>query len=149
MRYKILILIFVILYLFVGCQQKELSQKATIAKDYLEEQGYEILSYEEPLMSYTLTKKKLEDLPYQIYWSLPGNNPNPYFNKEVQIEKFIVKNHPLDDWECCDGIKSRGKVYVYVYIVEGTVVGGTSFPFLAKKDEVLGGGYWSLDGRSE
>ncbi|WLD94337.1 hypothetical protein [Alkalihalobacillus sp. AL-G] len=146
-------IIFIILFALIGCQQakvqqKELSATATVGKDYLEKQGYKVLSYVQHQESYKITKSKIQTLPYSFYWKMPGNNAVPYIGKMVDVEKFIIKNHPLDHWECCSGIKSKGKVYAYVYVVEGKVVGGTSFPYIPK-DSALVGGYWSLDGRTD
>ncbi|MGD6801863.1 hypothetical protein FZC79_15385 [Rossellomorea vietnamensis] len=146
------ILLIFLLIISSGCQQNESavtdSKTSAIAKEYLEKEGYEVLSYENLQESYTLTKKKLETLPYQFYWMMPGNDSSPHIGKTVDVEKFLVRNHPLDDWECCGGIKAKGKVYTYVYVVEGKVIGGTSFPYGAENSD-LGGGYWSLDGRTD
>lgn len=131
----------------IGCQQKEDLNKEMTAKKYLEKQGYEVISYEQQQESYKLTEEKLESAPYNFYWSLPGNDAKRYFDKTVFVEKFIVKNHPLDNWEN-DGIKSKGKVNVYVFVVDGKVVGGTSYPFIPENSG-LRGAYWSLDGRNE
>lgn len=148
MKFNNLLLLFITLLLgLVGCQEKELSETDKVAKEYLEQQGYNVLSYEKHLESYKITKSKVESNPYQFFWGVPGNNPVPYYNKTVDVEKFIVKNHPLDNWECCDGVKSKGKAFTYVYVVEGKVVGGTSYPY-GVDDAGLGGGYWSLDGRT-
>ncbi len=144
----LLIKFIVISYTLMGCQQEELSKTAMVAKEYLEEQGYNVLSYEHHQERYKITKSKLEILPYSFYWAVPGNNAEPFMGMVVDVEKFLVNHHPLDDWECCDGVKSNGKVYTYVYVIEGKVVGGTSFPSLPKDNEVIGG-YWSLDGRTE
>lgn len=142
------VFILAVIFLLSGCQPKDLSESAIEAKKYLEMEGYKILSYEGTLEGYTLTEQKLEEMPHQIHWSLPGNDPEPYFNKKVEIERFKVKNHPLDNWECCDGIKAKGNVYVNVFLVDGKIAGGTSYPSLGKQDDGLGGGYWSLDGKS-
>ena len=142
-----------IYFILSGCQEnnssnKDLSGTAIIAKEYLEEQGYDVLSYEEQQESYKLTERKIKTMPYIFYWDMPGNDPTLHKGKVVDVEEFIVKNHPLDNWECCGGVKSKGKVYTYVYVIEGEVVGGTSFPY-GVEDAGLTGGYWSLDGRTE
>lgn len=123
-----------------------LSPNATTAKKHLEELGYKVLSYEDKVDSYTLTEETLNDMPFSVYWNLPGNNPTPYMNKVIEVEKFIVRNHPLDHWKHSFWISSNGKTNVYVYVVEGKVVGGTSYPVLSKWEDSLGSGYWSLEG---
>jgi hypothetical protein len=151
MKKLITSLFIVLLVLITGCQQSQhikLSENSKMAKKYLENQGYEIISYEEYHESYKLTKHKLESLPYKAWWSMPGNDPKPYYGKTVHVQKFIVKNHPLDHWECCNGIRSKGKVNVYVYLIEGEVVGGISYPDIPEDSGLLGG-YWSLDGRTD
>ncbi|WP_156324340.1 hypothetical protein [Bacillus sp. FJAT-27251] len=151
-NFKVLLL-FVVLFLgLVGYLGKELSamddlsEPAAVAKEYLELQGYKVLSYEQQQEKYKITESKMETMPYRFYWKVPGNDPNPYIGKIVKVEKFIVKDHPLDNWECCGGVKSKGKVNAFVYVVENKVVGGTSFPY-GVDDAGLVGGYWSLDGR--
>jgi hypothetical protein len=131
----------------IGCQQKEELNNEMTAKKYLEKQGYEVISYEQQQESYKLTKEKLESAPYKYYWSMPGNDAKLYYGKTVDVEKFIVKNHPLDNWEY-DGVKSKGKVNVYVFVVDGKVVGGTSHPFILENSG-LRGAYWSLVGRTD
>ncbi|MUK87824.1 hypothetical protein GMD78_05340 [Ornithinibacillus sp. L9] len=146
--YKMLLLFVALLLGLTGCQEKDLSETAALAKEYLEQQGYKVISYEQHQESYKIIESKIETMPYSFYWKMPGNDAKLYVGKMVDVEKFIVKNHPLDNWECCDGVKSKGKVYVYVYVVEDKVVGGTSFPY-GVDDAGLVGGYWSLDGRTE
>lgn len=145
---KMLLLVLATVWGLMGCQEvkpEDLSQTASVAYEYLEQQGYEVLSYEKHQENYTLTESKVETEPYNIYWKLPGNDPSLYFGKTVDVETFIVKNHPLDDWEGGNGLKSKGKVYTFVYVVEDEVVGGTSFPYGLKN---AAGGYWSLDGKT-
>ncbi|MCG1023828.1 hypothetical protein [Sutcliffiella horikoshii] len=146
---KINLMLIALFLVLVGCQEKELSETAAFAKEYLELQGYNVLTYEGQLESYKITKYKVDSIPYHIHWSLPGNNPEPYYNKIVEVEKFIVNNHPLDNWECCDGVKSKGKVSTYVYVVEGQIVGGYSTPYGIKPSAGVVGGNWSLDGKSK
>ncbi|MFD1179458.1 hypothetical protein ACFQ3W_24620 [Paenibacillus puldeungensis] len=103
-------------------------------KGYLENKGFQVVSYEGLAESYELTKQKIVTLPYMIYWGLQLGDPSQYFGKTVNVEKFIVKNHPL----------SQGKVDVYVYEVNGLPIGGTSYPHGDTSD----GGYWSLEGKT-
>lgn len=69
-----------------------------------------------------------------MYWGLQLVDPSKYFGKTINVEKFIVKNHPL----------AKGKVDIYVYEVDGQPIGGTSHPHC----DTSVGGYWSLDGKS-
>ena len=140
--------IIVVLSLFLmGCGQEELTGDALIAKKHIERLDYDVLSYEGEVQEYQLTEELLSDMPYSVLWGLPGNNPEPYMNKSIVIHKFKVKNHPLDHWKCC-GVKANGKVYAFVHMVEGKVAGGSSYPVLSKWEDDLGGGYWSLDGKT-
>lgn len=145
---KFILLLFALFpCILVACQQEELTKDAMTAKKHLETLDFKVLSYEGQVTSYQLNEESVQQMPYSIYWELPGNNPEPYMGKTVYVEKFKVKNHPLDHWKCC-GVKANGKVYAFVYIVEGKVAGGTSYPVLSKWEDHLSGGYWSLDGRT-
>lgn len=81
-----------------------------------------------------------------MYWSLPGNDPEHVYGNIVEVEKFIVKNHPLDNYKS-GNTKARGKTEIYVHLTGRKVVAGTSFPVL---DEhlILGGGYWNINGKT-
>ncbi|MED4015135.1 hypothetical protein [Sutcliffiella cohnii] len=139
-------LFIVVCSILSGCNKEELTETGLVAKEYLDEKGYKILSYEQQVESYLLTESKLKQSPYDFEWNVPGNNPDPYFNKTVYVERFIVKGHPLDNWES-NGVKSKGKVYVHVFVVDGAVVGGTSYPDIPARHGMVGGWY-SLDGES-
>ncbi|MNG11670.1 hypothetical protein D3C84_952230 [compost metagenome] len=93
-----------------------------------------MVSYEGPGYSYILGRGLIIELPYKIEWALQSVDPSQYFGQMINIEKFIVKNHPL----------SEGKVDVYVYEVEGQPIGGTSNPH----GEQSAGGTWSLEGKT-
>ncbi|MDQ0061454.1 hypothetical protein [Paenibacillus harenae] len=121
--------------LLVACSgRNELPIERSTAIAYIEEKGYKVISYEGQSSSYELTKEKLIRLPYMMYWGLMPFDPADYIGKTVNIEKFIVTNHPL----------AKGKVDVYVYEVNSVPIGGTSFPHGDKSD----GGYWSLEGKT-
>lgn len=139
-------LVIVVCTVLSGCSKEELTETGLVAKEYLDEKGYKILSYEQQVESYLLTESKLKQPPYDLQWSVAGNNPEPYFDKTVYVEKFIVKGHPLDNWES-NGVKSKGKVYVHVFVVDGAVVGGISYPDIPARHGMVGAGY-SLDGES-
>ena len=131
----------------VACQQETLPPDARTAKKHIENLDYKVLSYEGRVSTYTLTEETLNDMPYSVLWDLPGNNPEPYMGKTVHVEKFKIKNHPLDRWRS-GWIMANGKVYAFVHMVDGKVAGGSSYPVLSKWEDHLSGGYWSLDGRT-
>ncbi|MFF2093673.1 hypothetical protein [Paenibacillus sp. NPDC058174] len=132
MKYVMPILLLVIL---IGCSApNDLTRNQSAAKSFLEKRGYQVLSYEAHAESYELTKQKIITLPYMMYWGLQSVDPVPFFGKTIEVEKFSVKNHPL----------SAGKVNVFVYVVNGKAIGGTSAP----SDDESDGGYWSLDGKT-
>lgn len=117
-----------------GNKHDELSEMKTASRSYLVNKDYQIVSYEGRAESYELTKQKIISLPYMIYWGLQPVDPSRYVGKTINVEKFIVKNHPL----------TQGKVDTYVYEVDGQPIGGTSYPHGDTSD----GGYWSIDGKT-
>ncbi|MFD0713012.1 hypothetical protein [Paenibacillus sp. GCM10027626] len=138
----------VFVLLLVGCQasggSEQLSDQAVVAKQYIEQAGYKVLSYEGKVSTYKLTKDLVGQLPHAMYWSLPGNDPEKAYGKTVEVEKFIVSNHPLDNYQS-GSVKAKGKTEVYVHLAEGRVVAGTSFPVT---DTPPDGGYWNIHGIS-
>ncbi|MBD2869060.1 hypothetical protein IDH41_10755 [Paenibacillus sp. IB182493] len=108
--------------------------RANASQALLEAKDYKVNSYEGVAHSYTLTKEKLTELPYMMYWGLQSVDPLNYVGKEIIIDKFVVEDHPL----------AKGKVEVYVYSSEGQPFGGTSVPYRRRDD----GGYWSMDGKT-
>ncbi|MNI47323.1 hypothetical protein D3C73_1018350 [compost metagenome] len=148
MRKRKLCLIFLlILTILSGCSaaaNQKLTENAETAKLYIEKEGYEVLSYEGSVSTYVLTKDLIKTLPYSMYWTLHGNDPQQHYGKTVYVEKFIVKNHPLDNYKS-GSAKSKGKTEVYVHLATGEVVAGTSLPVM---DEQLYGGYWNINGKT-
>ncbi len=131
-----------ILLLFVGCQVTDSdSDMPSIAKQHLQQQGYTIISHEWSSEPYTLERDRLDEEYLVQVWQVQAANKEDYIGKEIYEERFIVKNHPLDDW---DG-KGLGKTNVYVMLVDGQVIGGTSFPIT---EESLVGAPFSLDGKT-
>jgi hypothetical protein len=148
MKQVVLVLLWVwSLGIIAGCSsQKEIDRlegDSGIARDYLLEQGYEIVSYKGALQSYQLTSDLLGTTPYSIFWRLPDNDPAPYMNNMIHTEQFIVRNHPLDHYHS-DNLKGLGKTTVSVYLAEGGVIGGNSFPVI--NDDGVAGGYFGLNG---
>lgn len=144
------ILIFTILLTITGCVSDNIdfSKTELEANKYLENKGYiplKIISDGETNdTSYTLTRDKLIKLPYMKYWALQDVNPLDYLGKKIYMEHYIVKNHPLDFYETSK-YKGKGETKVWVYIVDGKAIGGTSLPIL---EEQLDGGIWNIDGKT-
>ena len=125
----------------------KLSKEANLAKKFLSEKGYTVISYSSHTSSkYVLTKKMLEDKEdtYEAYkWKLQTVSAGVFIGKSIYNERFIVKNHPLDNWKY-GHIKGEGKTYIDVIVVEGNVIGGTSMP--VTRDAIVGKPF-SLDGK--
>ncbi|CEG27074.1 hypothetical protein [Bacillus sp. B-jedd] len=132
---KFLVLIF--LMLLVGCAADyKLDSNAKLAKEYLLQKGYSVKSYEGNYV-YTFQRKDLVEMPHKMIWSLQSVKPDDYIGKEIIQERFIVKNHPV-------GKIYKSKTAVNVFLFEGKVIGGTSYPAV---DGMSGWGY-SLDGKT-
>jgi hypothetical protein len=124
--------------------QAALPVRAAVA--FLEQKGYRVQSYEGTVETYQLTKARLLTMPYMIYWGLQTVDPMLYLGKTVEVEKYIVTNHPLDSWTASGKpAAGAGKTAVFVFLIENQPIGGTSYPVT---DAPLAGGYWSLDGRT-
>lgn len=129
------LLIMLMLTFSIGCTDKmDASIERSESQSYLEQKGYHIVSDEGIAESYVLTKQKIIELPYMMYWGLQSANPSDFFNKTIQVHKFIVTDHPL----------SKKEVDVYVYLADGKPLGGTSH----LRGDTSDGGYWSVDGKT-
>ncbi|UTT42247.1 hypothetical protein [Exiguobacterium aurantiacum] len=109
-----------------------LGADAKVAKAYLEEQGYEIVTYEGNRTS-GFEKADLLELPTRSTWEVQAKPPDAYIGHDIRQERFIVRNHPL------------GQANVIVMMVDGEIIGGTSYPDSA---EPLTGASYSLDGKT-
>lgn len=109
-----------------------LGADAKVAQAYLEEQGYEIVSYRGNQTS-SFEKADLLELPTRSTWEVQTTPPDDYIGRDIRQEHFIVRDHPL------------GQANVSVMMVDGEVIGGTSFPDSA---EPLTGASYSLDGKT-
>lgn len=114
------------------------AQTTSIAKAYLKQHGYRIISHESSIEPHILKREALGETFLMKIWQVQTADVEKYIGKEIYSESFIVKKHPLDE-------KGTGKTHVYVMIVDGEVIGGTSSPVT---DEPLRGGAYSLDGRT-
>lgn len=139
-----LLLVLIILLTLAGCSSGATETK--IAKQYLKEQGYKILSHDSSRDPYILDRWYL--LNDMSTWMVQDINHEQYLGKEVYVESFTVKNHPLDNLDYThirpDSPKTLGKTGVSVKIVDGKVIGGVSKPI---REVEFFGGSWSLDGR--
>lgn len=109
-----------------------LGADAKVAKAYLEEQGYDVVSYEGD-RTLSFEKADLLELPTRSTWEVQTTPPDDYIGRDIRQEHFIVRNHPI------------GQANVFVMMVDGEIIGGTSFPDSA---EPLVGSAYSLDGKT-
>lgn len=84
-------------------------------------------------------KADLLELPTRSRWEVQTTPPDKYIGRDIRQEGFIVRNHPLDE------VADLGQTNVTVMMVDGKVIGGTSFPDSA---EPLTGAAYSLDGKT-
>ncbi|MBM7564546.1 hypothetical protein [Paenibacillus sacheonensis] len=132
MKVLLSILLFALL---IGCTDRRDTPRDQLEnKRFLENKGYHVISYEGRADRYELTRQKLVALPYMMHWALQPVDPGDYLGKTVDVEQFIVDDHPL----------AEGKVDVYVYVVDRRPIGGNSYPHGDASD----GGYWSLEGKT-
>jgi len=142
MRRLLFVLIWLILFTFIGCTEKVTGDEK-IAEDYVKSQGYKTIARNGEITKYTIEKSKLyggtETIPYQQMWAVQKVEPDKYFGKEITIYGFTVKDHPLQkrDSNAIQGVE------LCVMLEDGKVIGGYSYP----NDEVCGG-YNSLDGKT-
>lgn len=113
------------------------------ADDFLKEKGYKVLSYE-GMTNYTLMKEMLLSQSEMVFWSVQNDKPDKYINKNLTLETFVVKNHPLDKKFKGDE-KYLKRVRTMVLYRNADVIGGISFPI--SKEEFLDNPY-SLDGKT-
>jgi protein involved in sex pheromone biosynthesis len=133
---------------FSKINEVKLSEEAKVAQKFLQDKDFQVLAYSSRTSSsYKLTEEKLNDIKdqYENYkWALQGISTDNYIGKTIFNERFIVKNHSLDNWKS-GSLKSEGKTYVDVIVVEGKAIGGISAPYT--KEQLVGMPY-SLDGKT-
>ncbi|RHW38131.1 hypothetical protein D1B31_15250 [Neobacillus notoginsengisoli] len=130
-------LFFLFFFLLTGCVLgTKLDANAKLAKEHLLKQGYSVTSYKGSRI-YKFERQDLVELPHKSIWTLQSVKPDEFIGKELVEERFIVKNHPV-------GKIYKSKVMINVYIYDGEVIGGTSYPAV---DGLVGWGY-SLDGKT-
>ncbi|MCM3713968.1 hypothetical protein M3202_07705 [Alkalihalobacillus oceani] len=137
LRYIVLVFIMLV---FVGCTGDEsISNHVVMAQDFLRHEGYEVVSYEGEGRR-TFAKSDLLELSNEQVWAVQYTEPDEYLNKQIETVSFTVKNHPLDEQF------NMGKTSVTVWLQNGEVIGGWSFP-VSKKNDVAGAPS-SLDGKT-
>lgn len=109
-----------------------LGADAKVAEAYLVEQGYEVVSYKGNQTS-NFEKSDLLESPVRDTWEVQTTPPDEYIGRNIRQERFIVRDHPL------------GQANAFVMMVDGEIIGGTSFPDSA---EPLVGSAYSLDGKT-
>ncbi|QOY35092.1 hypothetical protein AWH56_020680 [Anaerobacillus isosaccharinicus] len=123
-------------------QNTVLLENREIAKMFLEEKGYDVVSYDGASDAYTLTQEKLVEIPFMQQWWVQSVIPEEFFGKSIDTELFTVQGHPLDH---SLGSNSLGLTGVSILIVDGTPIGGTSWPLTI---EPVYTGVHSLDGKT-
>ncbi|WP_134163568.1 hypothetical protein [Evansella clarkii] len=134
-----------IILLLSGCTgREELSETAEQVKGYLEEHGYEIVSYEGD-NTYEVTLENLKTVHGEYVWSVQRVSPESFVGKTLVTEEFLVRNHPLDRYFYGRQPYYLDSTQVTVYLYDGDIIGGTSFP---AAEEPLDGVFYSLDGKN-
>jgi hypothetical protein len=137
---KILLLLTAAVLILLGCMRDEpLSETAQIAQDYLEKKGYEVVSFENESW-HQFSRSDLLVMPTQQIWAVQAVEPDPFLDKKIDTVEFLVKNHPFDD------DYGEGKTNMTVYVFQGEVIGGWSFPYTESND--LGGAPFSIEGET-
>lgn len=136
MKYRISVLVMILFMVIItSCTaNKDYPEEVRSVAEYVEEKGYDIVSYEGRGQSYLLTKGLITELPHMMYWGVQPFDASVYLGQRIEVENFIVENHPL----------SEDRVDVSVFVVENQPIGGTAFPHGDTSD----GGYWNLDGKT-
>lgn len=154
MKQKPFILCYILLGLILltasGCRtdaKAELSSDEQTAADYVQSQGYEIVSNRGETNRYILDNKRLIEAPYMLIWGLQNKEPEFYLGKEIVTYGFIVRNHPLETIYNSTKTKSHYQVDVEIMLAGGKVIGGTSFPVSKNKEDALFGSPSALDGQ--
>lgn len=134
-------LIMSLFFILSGCNTEQpLSADASTAKDYIENSGYDIKSVikEE---SFTLQEADLSDPGFQQLLVVQDSDLTSYLDEEIDIVQFDVEGHPLEEHF------TEMTTIVTVYLNEGEVIGGWSFP--NDPQNTMVGAVYSIDGRTQ
>ncbi|CAH1225201.1 hypothetical protein PAECIP111893_05233 [Paenibacillus plantiphilus] len=142
MKLQVQLFVLSVLILLTGCLADTATSiqvdDKTLAKQYVKEKyGYTIIADKEPVRTFIMDKKLLNETQYQQLWSVQEKEPDAFIGKEIATYTFTVDNHPLEKQYGLD-------INVCVMVVEGEAIGGYSFP---DTDELLFGGVNPIDGR--
>ncbi len=134
-------MLMVLFLLITACSNGSLQPLDSPSREFLTEQGYEIIRQEDPVYEHKLTREDLTQLPHQMYWSVQSVDAAVYIGKMIYTTKFYVTNHPLERAPS----NPQDQTIVCVMQTENEVIGGYSLPDL---DSPTDGGVYSLDGRT-
>lgn len=112
------------------------------AEQYVQQQGFKVVDYDDTGYEYTLERHMLTELPYMQYWSKLKVEPTDYIGQTIRTVVFTVTNHPLDEMEG----NSRHQTFVSIMLSEGKVIGGYSWP---DYDEPHVGSVYNLQGKTQ
>lgn len=135
---RALLLLGIVVVLLSGCQSEKITANGLTVKKYLEKIGYKVQAYKGEY-HYTLNEQKLNVPGIKQVWEVQKTDPKQYLGKNIDVEFFVVTDHPLEKL-------GYDQVHVSVLVVDGKVVGGTSFPY--DPEGGLGGHPYSLDGKT-
>ncbi|WP_148362757.1 hypothetical protein [Bacillus sp. B-jedd] len=131
--------LFAFFYL-AGCSEKEeLSENAKIAKNFLTNRGYEVIEHEKD-GSHNFSKSDMKSIFVRQVWAVQDKGPDEYGNQRIDTVSFFIKNHPLDNEY------DMGRTYATVWLIDGKVFGGWSYP-ISKNNDISGAPY-SLNGKT-
>ena len=116
-----------------------LNDQTLLAKKHLEELRFEVLSFDQEGWE-EFKESRLTIKPNQDFWSVQKVEPTNYINKKIYTYDFTVKNHPFDN------MFAMGKTKVSVYMLNGEIFGGWSYP-ISEDNDVMGS-VSSLEGLS-
>ncbi|MCY6372780.1 DUF3939 domain-containing protein [Clostridium ganghwense] len=126
---------------------------------YLMSKGYKILSQEDKdypnflkttdkctiHYTYKLTKESIcKNLNYRS-WAVQKVEAKKYLGKTIHIYIFVVKNHPLEEKFKDENVTSVG---IDIIVVNNKIIGGTSNALYDNDHMKMGGGPYSLDGKT-
>lgn len=140
----ILFLVIALIFLISGCNipkksDTQQSSNSEVASKLLKDKGYSIVSSDGRVGEYVLKKELLLKLPYQQYWGVQNIEASDFINKSIETYKFIVRNHPLDNYKDNKNKQTR----IWIMVCEGKAIGGYSLP-----DLDLIGWVYSLEGKT-
>ena len=115
----------------------ELNEQTLLAKKHLENIGCDVLSFDQEGWE-EFQESRLTNKPNQDFWSVQKVEPNNYLNKKIDTYNFTIKNHRFDN------MFAMGKTKVSVYMLNGEIFGGWSYP-ISEDNDVMGS-VFSLEG---